>query len=95
VKQFKETPVLVRIQRENEAIYEAYGLLEKAMGIKNSLRGFLIKTHQEQDSLFIINWEQKNDNKISIIESPSYQVSKYLNSSSNFQSKSIYFKKEM
>ena len=95
VEQFKETPVLVRIQRKDEAIYEAYNFLNKAMRTKNSLRGFLIKTHQDQDSLFIINWEQKDTDKISIIESPSYQISKYLNSSSGSKSTSVSFEKEM
>lgn len=95
VEQFQDTPVLIRIQKKHESIYEAYGMLEKAMEIKKSLKGFLIKTHQDQDSLFSINWEQKKVDKITIIESPAYQISKYLESHSGSQSTSMYFEKEM
>ena len=95
VEQYKEAPILIRIQKKDEAIYEVYGFLEKAMKTKKSQKGFLIKTHQNQDSLFIINWEQKNNDKITIIESPSYQITKHLNSQSGSQSTFMYFGKEM
>lgn len=46
VEQFENAPILVRVQKENEAIEQAALLLAKAMRSKRSKRAFLIQTSQ-------------------------------------------------
>ncbi|MEQ5753435.1 DNA methyltransferase [Providencia rettgeri] len=69
---FKEKPVLVKIQKNNEKLEESIDLLSKAMKIKQSERSILIQTKDEYCSFDIEN--------IVIIKSPELTIKDALKS---------------
>lgn len=48
VDQYQGTPILVRVQKQTESIYEAADFLLKAMKKKQSIKSFLIRTHKDE-----------------------------------------------
>lgn len=74
-KTYQDSPILIRIQKENETIEEAIKSLNKAVLTKQSKKSFLIRTNDVK-SLF----EDNNENKsIEIINSTIYEINKLLN----------------
>ena len=71
---YKNSPILVRIQKENETIEDAIKSLSKAVKTKQSKRSFLIRTNDIQ-SLF--EYDNENSN-IEIINSTIYEINKFL-----------------
>jgi len=71
---YQESPVLVRIQKENETIDEAIKQLSKAVKVKNSKKSFLIRTNDIK-SLFEIDLM---NNEIEIINSATYRLKEVL-----------------
>ncbi len=49
VEQFENSPILIRVQKNNETLDQAASLLAKAMKTKKSKRSILIKTSSEED----------------------------------------------
>lgn len=72
---YQNTPVLIRIQKENETLNEAIKQLKKAVQIKNSKKSFLIRTN---DIRSLIEIDLIN-NEIEIINSTSYKFKEVLN----------------
>jgi len=73
-KTYQDSPILIRIQKENETIEEAIKSLNKAVLTKQSKKSFLIRTNDVK-SLF----EDNNENKsIEIINSTIYEINKLL-----------------
>jgi site-specific DNA-methyltransferase (adenine-specific) len=71
---YQDSPILIRIQKENETIEEAIKSLNKAVTTKQSKKSFLIRTNDIK-SLF----EQDNENSnIEIINSTLYEINKLL-----------------
>ncbi|MFK5976615.1 MAG: DNA methyltransferase [Sulfurovum sp.] len=67
---YQDSPILVRIQKEDETLEEAITLLHKAIITKGSKKSFLIRTN-DRHSLF----EDENKNSlIKIINSTSYSL---------------------
>jgi site-specific DNA-methyltransferase (adenine-specific) len=66
VEHFLNTPILVRVQKKNEALSDAINLLSKAMKIKKSKKSILIQTEINQDMFYVLDAESK----IEIIKSP-------------------------
>jgi hypothetical protein len=60
------TPILVRVQKKNEALSDTINLLSKAMKIKKSKKSILIQTEINQDMFYVLDAESK----IEIIKSP-------------------------
>lgn len=48
---YNNAPILIRIQRNNESLKDAYQKLNQAVNIKKSQKSFLIQTHNKFDSL--------------------------------------------
>lgn len=71
---YQNSPILVRIQKEDETLEEAIKQLQKAVEVKNSKKAFLIRTNDIK-SLFEYN---KYNSKIEIINSISYGVKEVL-----------------
>ena len=71
IEQFENTPILVRVQKNNETLDQAASLLAKAMKTKKSKRSILIKTSSEED-LFeaAINFKG-----MEVVLSPALQIS--------------------
>jgi len=71
---YQNSPILIRIQKENETIEEAIKSLNKAVITKQSKKSFLIRTNDVK-SLF----EHDNENSnIEIINSTIYEINKLL-----------------
>ena len=70
VKQYKGTPILIKVQRKDESIYEAAGLLLKAMKKKQSLKSFLVRINK--NDLFS---DDISYSGITIIDAPSVKIS--------------------
>jgi site-specific DNA-methyltransferase (adenine-specific) len=66
VEHFLNTPILVRVQKKNEALSDTINLLSKAMKIKKSKKSILIQTEINQDMFYVLDAESK----IEIIKSP-------------------------
>ena len=71
---YENTPILVRVQKDNETIEDSFKLLLKAMKTKRSKRSFLIQTILCSDN----NASFKLDEGIIIIDSPTLQIQKQL-----------------
>ncbi|MFA6788350.1 MAG: DNA methyltransferase [Arcobacteraceae bacterium] len=71
---YQNSPILVRIQKENETLEEAIKQLQKAVEVKNSKKAFLIRTNDIK-SLFEYD---KYNSKIEIINSISYGLKEVL-----------------
>lgn len=72
---YKDSPILIRIQKEHETIEEAIKKLQKAITIKHSKKAFLIRTN-DLNSVFKTN---TINHKIEIINSTSYGLKEILN----------------
>ena len=72
-KQYRGTPVLIRMQKENESLIEAAYLLSAAAIKRGAIKSFLIKT---QDDLLIENDMPHN---IEVVESIPYKINNTLN----------------
>jgi site-specific DNA-methyltransferase (adenine-specific) len=72
-KQYRGTPVLIRMQKENEPLIEAANLLSVAAKKRGAIKSFLIKT---RDDLFVEHEVPKN---IEILESIPYKINNTLN----------------
>lgn len=71
---YKDSPILIRIQKENETLEDAIKSLNKAVNIKKSKKSFLVRTNDIK-SLF----EHDNENSnIEIINSTIYEINKLL-----------------
>ncbi|EJB1785477.1 site-specific DNA-methyltransferase [Vibrio parahaemolyticus] len=70
MEQYQNTPILVRVQKENESLSDAASLLSNAMKVKKSLRSILIQTALD-DGMFEVNVEG-----MEIIQAPSLLISK-------------------
>lgn len=71
---YQDSPILIRIQKENETIEDAMKSLNKAVKIKASKKSFLIRTN-DMKSLF----EHDNENSnIEIVNSTIYELNKFL-----------------
>jgi site-specific DNA-methyltransferase (adenine-specific) len=71
---YENSPILIKIQRDDETLEDAINKLANASKIKQSKKAFLIRTN-DIHSLFKYN----NDNKIiNIIDSPIYELNKLL-----------------
>jgi len=70
VEQFDNTPILVRVQKDNEPLEEAASLLAKAMKTKKSKKSFLIQT-KSSISLFDVPLTFEG---MEIIASPALQI---------------------
>ncbi len=73
---YQNSPILIRIQKENETIEEAIKALNKAVKSKKSKKSFLIRTNDIK-SLFDYNHE---NNHIEIINSTIYEIKKIIKS---------------
>lgn len=62
---YNNTPVLIKIQKENESLSEAYHKLARAMQSKHSQKSFLIQTHSKNDVLMNYVFDDK---RIHIVE---------------------------
>lgn len=71
VKQYQGAPILVKVQKKSESLHESANYLLKAMKKKQSLKAFLIRTHNIE--MFDIATELEG---VTIIDSPSVTVSK-------------------
>lgn len=71
---YKDSPILIRIQKENETIEDAITSLSKAVITKNSKKSFLIRTNNIK-SLFAFDNTNKN---IEIVSSTVYELNKIL-----------------
>ncbi|MDO7253479.1 DNA methyltransferase [Helicobacter cappadocius] len=63
-QQFNNAPILIKIQKENESLYDAYQKLQQAIKIKKSQKSFLIQTHSDVHSLL----NNFDDHRISIVK---------------------------
>lgn len=70
VEQFDNTPILVRVQKDNESLDEAAGLLVKAIKSKKSKKSILIQTKHDT-SLFDIPISYEG---MEILKSPALQI---------------------
>jgi site-specific DNA-methyltransferase (adenine-specific) len=71
---YKNSPILIKIQKENETLEEAINRLANASKTKGAKKAFLIRTN-DIHSLF----EYNNDNEvINIINSPIYELNKLI-----------------
>ncbi len=71
---YKDSPILIRIQKENETLEDAMTSLTKAVEIKGSKKSFLIRTN---DIKSLFEYDNKNSN-IKIINSTIYELNKLL-----------------
>lgn len=71
---YKDSPILIRIQKENETLDDAMKSLNKAVAIKKSKKSFLIRTN---DIKSLFEYDNENSN-IEIINSTIYEINKLL-----------------
>jgi len=71
---YQDSPILIRIQKENETIEEAIKSLNKAVVTKQSKKSFLIRTN---DIKSLFEYDNENSN-IEIINSTIYEINKFL-----------------
>lgn len=71
---YQDSPILIRIQKENETIEDAIKSLNKAVKIKASKKSFLIRTN---DIKSLFEHDNKNSN-IEIVNSTIYELNKLL-----------------
>lgn len=62
---YRNTPILIKIQKENESLSEAYHKLAKAAQSKQSQKSFLIQTHNKDDVLLDYTFD---DQRIHIVK---------------------------
>ncbi|WP_157770530.1 DNA-methyltransferase [Pseudoalteromonas sp. 1_2015MBL_MicDiv] len=74
IKQYEGTPVLVKVQKDNETLGEAIKLLSNAMKTKKAKKAFLIQTSDENE-LYKMDIENFG---MSIIISPALELSRQL-----------------
>jgi len=74
VEQYRNAPILVRVQKENESINDAATLLAKAMKTKKSKRSILIQTAGPNDLFDMAS----NVDGMEIIKSPALQINDLL-----------------
>lgn len=77
VEQYEKTPILVRVQKENEPLDQAILFLAKAMKTKKSKKSILIQTEIDSD-LFESTVEIDG---LEIMKSPSLQISQIISKS--------------
>ncbi len=71
---YKNSPILIKIQKDNETLEEAISRLSSASKIKRAKKAFLIRTN-DIHSLF----EYSDDNEvIEIIDSPIYEINRLM-----------------
>lgn len=73
VEQYKESPVLVRVQKQHETLAEAANLLLKAKKSKKSKKVILIQTNESDLFDCVIE-----DNSLVLLKSPSLEIKKAL-----------------
>jgi len=71
---YKNSPILIKIQKEDEALEDAIKKLANASKIKQAKKAFLIRTN-DIHSLFEYD---NNDRIIDVIDSPIYELNKLL-----------------
>jgi len=71
---YKNSPILIKIQKEDEALEDAIKKLANASKIKQAKKAFLIRTN-DIHSLFEYD---NNDKIIDVIDSPIYELNKLL-----------------
>ncbi len=71
---YKDSPILIRIQKKHETLEDAMKSLDKAVAIKNSKKSFLIRTN---DIKSLFEYDNENSN-IKIINSTIYELNKLL-----------------
>ncbi len=71
---YQNSPILIRIQKENESIENAIKSLNRAVVTKSSKKSFLIRTN---DSKSFFKHDNKNSN-IKIVNSTIYKLNKFL-----------------
>jgi len=76
VEQFEKSPILVRVQKDDETLHQAASLLAKAMKTKKSKRSFLIKTVIDDSSEATIDFEG-----IAVVLSPALQIKAFVKNS--------------
>jgi len=74
---YKNSPILIKIQKDNETLEEAINRLSNASKTRGAKKAFLIRTN-DIHSLFEYN--NDDDEIISIIDSPTYELNKLLGS---------------
>lgn len=57
---YKNAPILIRIQRDNESLNEAYKKLQQAVESKKSQKSFLIQTHNRLNSFVKFHFNNSN-----------------------------------
>ncbi|MCH5323443.1 MAG: site-specific DNA-methyltransferase [Helicobacter sp.] len=57
---YKNAPILIRIQRDNESLNEAYKKLQQAVENKKSQKSFLIQTHNRLNSFVKFHFNNSN-----------------------------------
>jgi site-specific DNA-methyltransferase (adenine-specific) len=75
---YKNAPILIKIQKEDEALEDAINKLANASKIKQAKKAFLIRTN-DIHSLFEYD---NNDRIIDVIDSPIYELNKLLSQQS-------------
>ena len=71
---YENSPILIRIQKENETIEDAIKSLNKAVITKSSKKSFLIRTN---DIKSLLEHDKENSN-IEIVNSTIYELNKFL-----------------
>ena len=71
---YQDSPILIRIQKENETIEDAIKSLNKAVITKSSKKSFLIRTN---DIKSLLEHDKENSN-IEIVNSTIYELNKLL-----------------
>lgn len=71
-RHYKNTPVCVKIQKDNETLEESAALLIKAMKTKNGQKGILVRTHDDLLEYSDISPE------IKVIDGFNYQIESFL-----------------
>lgn len=71
---YKDSPILIKIQKDDETLEDAIKKLSNAIKTKQSKKAFLIRTN-DINSLFEYNNENNN---IKIIDSPTYELNKLI-----------------
>lgn len=81
IRQYRGTPILVRIQKKGESLIKALGLLKNAMTIKRSLKGILIQTKAENspDNSYV---DKLCGEEITLMTSPALQINDLLKAGS-------------
>ena len=71
---YQDSPILIKIQKDNETLEDAINKLHNATKTKQAKKAFLIRTN-DIHSLFEYNGENNN---IEIIDSPTYELNKLI-----------------